>query len=203
MFCESCASQLPYLDHACSHCSQPFSGFNDVCGACLSKPPLFDKCFCAFEYLPPISDEICRLKYANQPQLAKRLALLFAEELIQKEITLPEALICVPMHSSSLRIRGFNQSQEIARHLSALLNLPLVTGSLIKAKPTTRQTTATFSQRKKNLKNSFKVNKPIAFKHIALVDDVVTTGATAEEIAKIIKKNGVDYLQVWGIARTR
>lgn len=203
VFCESCKLKLPYLDNACSQCSQPFSGFSDTCGRCMATPPSFDECFCAFEYLPPISDEICRLKYANQPQLAKRLAALLADELVQREISLPEALAYVPMHSSSLRRRGFNQSYEIAKHLSKRLNLPLVTASLSKTRATKRQATVTFSERKKNLKNSFSITKPIGFKHIAIIDDVVTTGATAEEIAKIIKKNGVDYLQVWGIARTR
>lgn len=202
IYCANCEQGLPYSKSSCQRCGQPFSGFNDHCGSCLHKPPIFDACFCAFEYRAPISDDICRLKYGDQPQLAKRLAQLFIQELNQYDIELPDALISVPMHKSKLRKRGFNQSHELAKCISKQLDLPLTTGALKKAKPTPRQATQTLIQRKTNLKGSFEVQEKLPFKHIAIVDDVVTTGSTAEEIAKILKKNGVDYIQVWGIART-
>ena len=107
------------------------------------------------------------------------------------------------MHTSKLRKRGFNQSHELAKHIGKSLNLPVIEGVLIKLKNTERQATKTLKQRQRNLKGSFALLDAIKTKHIAIIDDVVTTGATANEIAKILKRNGVDYIQVWGIARTR
>lgn len=203
LYCPACVHKLPYLDSTCVRCGQPFSGFDDYCGACLTNPPSFDACFCPFEYLAPISDDICRLKYAEQPQLAQRLAKQFVQELTHREVPLPNAIISVPMHRFNLRKRGFNQSHELAKQISSQLKIPLARNVIAKNKLTERQATQTLQQRKNNLKGSFSIAKKPRFKHIAIVDDVVTTGATAEEISKILKKNGVDYVQIWGIARTR
>ncbi len=202
IYCEQCSDELPYSKHSCHRCGQPFSGFSNYCGRCVSKLPAFDACFCAFEYSAPISNAICRFKYAEQPQMARYLARLMIDELLSQEIEIPEAIIAVPMHRSSLRKRGYNQSHELAKHFSKRLNVPLLTNTLSKTKATPRQATQSLSQRKINQKGSFQVVKDIKFNHIAIVDDVVTTGATAQEIAKTLKKNGVDYVQVWGIART-
>ena len=106
------------------------------------------------------------------------------------------------MHPKRLRERGYNHSQLIAKHLSKELGIPLLDNSLIKTKHTSTQASQSLKQRQKNLLGSFKVKKKLMLEHLAVVDDVVTTGATAEEIAKILKKNGVDYIQVWGIAHT-
>ncbi len=202
-YCDDCIAKLPYLESSCPRCGQPFTGDSDYCGKCLSQSPTFDACFCPFAYEEPISDDICRLKYGEQPRTAIRLARLFARELNESNIDLPEALIPVPMHPTKLRKRGFNQSTELAKQLGKLLDIPLASHILSKQIATPRQATQTLFQRKTNLKGAFKIHGPADFKHLAIVDDVVTTGATAEEIAKILKKNGVDYVQVWGITRTR
>lgn len=202
-FCDACDKTLPYLDNYCTRCGQPFSdAHTGDCGQCLAKPPAFDRCFCPFEYASPISDDICRLKYAEQPQVAKRLASMFVQELKRQDLPLPNALVSVPMHNRQLRKRGFNQSTQLAKQLSKQLNLPIINGALIKDKLTPRQATQTLAARKNNLKGSFKLQHTINYKHLAVVDDVVTSGATAQEIAKILKKNGVDYVHIWGVART-
>jgi ComF family protein len=123
-------------------------------------------------------------------------------ELVESNFEPPDALIAVPMHISRLRERGYNHSTLIAQHLSKTLKIPLLRHTLIKSKATTAQAKQSLQQRKKNLIGSFKVKKIIHAKNVAIVDDVVTTGSTADEIAKILKKNGVDYVQVWGIAHT-
>jgi len=201
--CCECYLKLPHQVFCCDRCRETFSGFSDYCGKCLNTPPNFDSCFCPFQYEAPISDDICKLKYADQPQIAKYLANLFLNELYSHGKTLPDALISVPMHASKLRKRGFNQSHELAKHISKSLKLPIIEGVLVKSRNTERQVTKTLKQRKKNLKGSFDLLDAVKTKHIAIIDDVVTTGATADEIAKILKRNGVDYIQVWGIARTR
>ncbi len=175
----------------------------DHCGKCISHPPSFDHCFSPFEYSAPISDEICRLKYAEQPQLATRLAELFVDELLAHDIEQPEALLAVPMHSKRLRERGYNQSLELAKQIAKRLEIPLINDLVRKKTHTRKQTTKTLIQRQSNLKNSFAILKNKHYQHLAIVDDVITTGTTVGEISKILKKNGVDYIQVWSIARTR
>ncbi len=203
--CSECA--LPYLSNSCERCGQPYSepvdGAAGFCGSCLAHPREFDACFCAFEYDAPISDLICRVKYGDQPQLARLLAELFVEQAQDYELEMPDAIISVPMHQSKLRARGFNQSTELAKHIAKALEIPLLRDAIRKTKLTERQATQSLVQRKINQKGSFACPKKLNIRHVALIDDVVTTGATAEEIAKILKKNGVDYVQVWGIARTK
>jgi ComF family protein len=123
-------------------------------------------------------------------------------ELIESNFERPDALIAVPMHISRLRERGYNHSALIAQHLSKTLKIPLLTGNIGKSRATPPQARQDLKQRKKNLAGSFKIKKNIYAKNVAIIDDVVTTGSTAEEIAKILKINGVDYVQVWGIAHT-
>lgn len=129
-------------------------------------------------------------------------ASLLMGELIESSFERPDALIAVPMHISRLRERGYNHSALIAQHLSKTLKIPLLTGSIGKSKPTPPQAQQSLEQRRTNLAGSFNIKKNIHAKNIAIIDDVVTTGSTAEEIAKILKINGVDYVQVWGIAHT-
>ncbi len=134
--------------------------------------------------------------------MAKVGASLLARELIDNNIDSPDALIAVPMHVSRLRTRGYNHSALIAQNLSKTLNIPTLDNALTKLRKTTPQARLSLKQRRKNLKGSFELKKIINAKSVAIIDDVVTTGSTAEEIAKILKKNGVDYVQVWGIAHT-
>ena len=200
--CASCYESLPFQSHNCQQCGQSYSSNTDHCGRCLSKPPSFDQCFCPFEYKSSIKELICQIKYRERPELAKSAAILLANELRQQEMNLPNALIAVPMHPKRLNERGFNHSQLIAKHLSKELGIPLLSNTLIKSKHTQTQASQSLKQRQKNVLGSFKVKKNLMPEHLAIIDDVLTTGATAEEIAKILKKNGVDYIQVWGIAHT-
>jgi len=200
--CQRCYPELPFQNHYCRQCGQNFAANTDYCGRCINSPPSFDSCFCPFKYEKSIKELICQLKYRERPELAKTAASLLARELLESNIERPDALIAVPMHISRLRERGYNHSTLVAQNLSKTLDIPVLTGALIKSKQTAPQATQSLIQRKKNLKGSFELCKNIQAKSVAIVDDVLTTGSTAEEIAKILKKNGVDYVQVWGIAHT-
>jgi ComF family protein len=201
--CANCYPELPFQYHYCHKCGQNYSANTDYCGHCLSAQPSFDHCFCPFRYESSIKDLICKLKYRQQPELAKAAASLLMGELIESDFKRPDALIAVPMHISRLRERGYNHSTLIAQHLSKTLDIPLLRHALIKSRATIPQAQQSLKQRKQNLADSFRLKTNIDVKNVAIVDDVVTTGSTAEEIAKILKKNGVDYVQVWGIAHTR
>lgn len=200
--CDICYPSLPFQANACAQCAEPYAGFTDVCGRCLTAPPSYNACFCPFEYAKPISDMIIRFKYHETPELAGSLAKLLVHEIKQIDLPQPELLLPVPMHIKRLRQRGYNQSSLLAAQIGKMLDIPVSYSSLCKAKVTDPQAQQTLKQRKNNVLGSFTLQKKISAKSIAIVDDVVTTGSTAAEIAKILKKNGVDYVQVWGIART-
>ena len=202
LVCRSCYAQLPFQEHSCQRCGQVFAAQQDSCGRCLLSPPPFDACFCPFQYQQPISGAIQRLKYQDQPELADRLARALAFEIEQQEITKPELLIPVPVHLSRLRARGFNQSLLLTKRLSQLLNTPYSNQIIQKHRATPAQAQQTLAQRQINVRGSFKLGKLTTAKHIAIIDDVFTTGATASEITKVLKRNGVNYVQVWGLAHT-
>ncbi len=203
LFCLDCESKLPRISNGCKQCGQPIpNAHTSICGRCLSSPPHHDSCFSPFEFSRPLADHIRRLKYQDSPQTSRRLAKLFLKELDGADLMPPEALVYVPLHSRKLRSRGYNQAHQLAKAISIELEIPIIKGAIVKTKSTPDQASQTLSQRRANLIGCFKINKPIPFKHVAIIDDVITSGATVEEISKILKKNGVDYLQVWSIART-
>jgi len=162
----------------------------------------FDQVVALSSYAPPMSDLICRLKYHKQLDVAKVLGTLLADHVKLHHQTLPELLLAVPLHKTRLWQRGFNQSVEITRVLSKKLNLKANYQSLRKCKLTPLQTTLNARQRRLNLKGAFSLRAALAAKSVAVIDDVLTTGTTASEIAKLLKKNGVLRVEVWVLART-
>ena len=120
-----------------------------------------------------------------------------------RKSNLPECIIPVPLHPQRLRVRGFNQALELARIIAKQLNIPLNYSLCQRDKSTPFQSGLSAKQRKQNLKNAFIVTKPHAYKHVAIFDDVVTTGTTVNELAKQLKNSGVETIEVWAIARTQ
>jgi ComF family protein len=200
--CPSCYEHLPFQFHCCRQCGQALGAELDYCGRCLESPPTFDACFCPFRYESPVSDQIQKFKYAEKPETAKALARLLSAEIQANNISKPDLLIPVPMHISRLRARGFNQSLLLTKELSKLLSIPYAHNIIEKHRATPAQAKLGLKQRKVNLKGSFRLRSAPTAKNIAIIDDVFTTGSTAEEIAKILKKNGVSYVHLWGIAHT-
>ena len=200
--CSTCYAELPFQHETCTYCGQRFTGPGDYCGACLAQPPTYDRCFCPFEYAAPIDQQIIKLKYHQNPYIARDIAAMLAVELETANIARPELLIPVPLHRTRLRQRGYNQSALLAKHLGKQLGIPVDYHSLTKHKHTANQAELSLTARQNNLKNAFRVSRPIKASHVAIIDDVITTGSTAREIAKILKRKGVVYIQVWGVAHT-
>lgn len=201
-FCEVCYQELPFQSRTCAHCGQIFAADTDYCGRCINAPPFYDECFCPFEYQTPIKDLICALKYNDKAEYAKMIGRLLASEVKQHQISIPEAIIPVPIHISRLRSRGFNQAKLIADEVGRELNIKVFNNVITKTKATLPQAQQSLINRKKALHNCFAIQKKLSAQNVAIIDDVVTTGSTVNEIAKILKKNGVDYIQVWGLAHT-
>jgi ComF family protein len=189
------------LGNSCEICSIaiPQSTFK-LCGSCIKNKPCFDRVFTRYFYEEPLRTVLHEFKYKNGLYLRKFMVQLLLNAL-PDQIYKPDCLIPVPMHPLKLRQRGFNQSVELtkllAKRLGVAYNLKLCTKKLI----TTPQTQLNRKQRIKNLKHAFSVDNT-EHTHITLVDDLLTTGSTANAIARLLKKQGVQRVDVLCCART-
>lgn len=201
--CSACADSLPYQQHACRRCG---ISMNDqlpeglVCGQCQNTPPHYDSATALFHYQDSARHLICALKYNNNYACARLLGELMAARLITLQ-EMPQVLIPVPLHAQRYRQRGFNQAIEICRPLTHALNIPMDTSSCLKQRATTPQSELSSKQRRENLKQAFAARKRLNYKHVAIVDDVVTTGTTVNELSKTLKQAGVSKIAVWTCAR--
>lgn len=163
-------------------------------------------CVSPYLYQFPIDQLISRMKFQDQPQLSKVLANLMNRGISQTAM-LPEALIPIPMHHKNQRDRGYNQAIYLAKHLGKRYKIPVVNNALIKTKQTDSQKFLSAEQRKRNLSGVFRVNPRMAkqlskLQHVAIVDDVITTGATIEEASHCLKSFNIEIIDIWAIART-
>ncbi|NJD05614.1 MAG: ComF family protein [Methylococcaceae bacterium] len=200
--CSACRADLPVILHACARCGIPleaeFGGA--VCGACLKKPPAMDSTVALFRYEEPLRLLIHELKFRHQLAVARLLGELLAASMARRE-TAPQVLIPVPLHPRRFRERGFNQSTEIARIVSRRLGIPLDSRSCCRIRLTAPQTTLPAEQRRRNIRNAFRIDGRPNFGHAAIVDDIVTTGATVNELARTLRRAGARRIEVWAIAR--
>lgn len=201
--CFTCYQHLPRNLLCCPRCAlalEPNMAQPLVCGRCLSREPAYDETCVPFLYQGEIRYLITHLKFAAQYKNARLLGQLLAEQL-KETIDKPDLLIPVPLHKARYNERGFNQAIEIARVVAKELQIPLELNACIRQRDTPHQTRLTAKQRRKNVKNAFALVKPLVVEHVAIVDDVMTTGSTAHELAVLLKKAGVKRVAVWACAR--
>jgi len=201
--CSSCHRHLPRNTDCCYQCAEVFPqpiSFPCLCGRCLQRRPAFDETHAPFLHQGAIRHLISQLKFNGHYKNARLLGCLLAEH-IDNSSEKPELLIPIPLHPSRYRQRGFNQAIEIARTVSKQLHIPLDLYSCQRQRDTPHQTSLTAKQRRRNIKNAFTLRKPITAQHVAILDDVMTTGATAHELAKTLKQAGVMRVDVWVCAR--
>jgi len=205
--CIPCEAELPWLDGQCAVCAVPLPTRGLICGECLKRPPSYDHVEVPWRFAFPVDTLITRFKHqARWPfgrLLGERLALhlqhAFAEGLPQ-----PDLLVPVPLARRRLRQRGFNQAQMLARWLAAALKLPVDEHLLERIVDTPPQQQLDAATRRRNLRQAFRVAPAanIEGRHLALVDDVLTTGATAEALAQLLKRAGAARVDVYCLART-
>lgn len=199
-FCLGCYQDLPHLKTPCLHCGLPLID-GQFC-TCKAEDWPFTACISAFSYQFPIKQLISQ--YKNQARLA--LCLPMAQALVTQirhlDLPLPQLLIPVPTHAQKLKQRGFNQSAELAKNLAQLLNIPVDLHSLQLAHQTNSQKQLSKQQRQHNTAHIYQLNKPISATHIAIIDDVITTGATTKSLAYLLREQGAKQIQTWTIART-
>ncbi|STY28392.1 competence protein ComF [Legionella wadsworthii] len=198
--CNSCIELMTPLGAACRYCAYPLADPHFLaCGRCIKKPPSFDRAFINYIFEEPLRNLLHQFKYHNGLYLGSFLCQLMLLSLPNHE-NLPECLIPVPMHPQRIKARGFNQAAVLTRLLAKKLKLPFDLTKCQKVLNTKPQASLDGEQRKKNLREAFKTQK-MPWKHVAIIDDLLTTGSTANEIACTLKKSGVAKVDVWCCAR--
>ncbi|RLA09218.1 MAG: ComF family protein [Gammaproteobacteria bacterium] len=200
IICPPCSANLPINTIYCPRCALPMPR-PEICGQCLRHPPAFDRVIAPFIYKPPVDRLIGQLKYNNRLAAGRTFAKFLEQPIELLNEPLPEALIAIPLHQQRIKQRGFNQSLEIARPLAKRIHRPLLTNLVQRHKFTTPQTGLTGAARRKNLRGAFSITTPLAHRHLALIDDVMTTGSTAQELAITLKKAGAARVDIWVVTR--
>jgi ComF family protein len=171
------------------------------CGHCQKRPPAFDTTTALFHYRPPVDYLIKQLKFANELALIPLLSALMSARLTTRATPLPSLLVPVPLHRTRLRERGFNQATELARRVGRELGIRSDHRLCTRNRDTRPQSLLSPNARRLNLRNAFSVqHRPVAG-HIAIIDDVMTTGHTSSELARVLKQAGAEQVEVWVIAR--
>jgi ComF family protein len=203
--CAGCASALPWNDSACRTCGLPLPPAPALrpraCSECLLEAPPQDATWAAFTYRAPVAGQIQDLKFRGQLAGAHVLGALLAERLARRPQPLPQLLIPVPLHVGRLRRRGYNQALELARELGRRLSIPLALDAAQRVRATGAQTRLPAAARRHNVRGAFGVAAAVRGRHVALVDDVVTTGATVAELAAAARAAGAARIEVWAAAR--
>jgi ComF family protein len=199
--CDACRADLPRVLRPCPRCGLPLATETEnECGSCVADPPGFTRTLVPFRYDEPIKHLIHALKFNQKLYVARVLGELMAEHYAQQGAH-PDVIIPVPLHPGRLRTRGFNQALELARPIAARLRIPINVRACARTRGTVAQSDLPATQRAKNIKGAFEVRERLPVRSVAIVDDVMTTGATVDELARTLTANGVEDVQVWVCAR--
>ncbi len=200
--CRPCLNDLSWHPtNSCPQCGLTSSGM--VCGRCLNSPPDFDATKAVFLYAYPIDAMMQRYKYGNNLNLGETFGEFLAEKMnIEDGLKNIDLIIPMPLHAIRLKERGFNQALEIAKLVCKNHKDKLDYKSIERQTLTPPQASLPLKERVKNIKGAFKVNADLAGKRIAIIDDVMTTGASLNELAITLKKAGAVHVECWVIART-
>lgn len=208
--CMPCELELPWLGAHCQRCALPMpaplppSGLS--CGTCLKHPPAFRRVLAPWRYDFPVDALITRFKHQSQWPFGRLLGQLLGEHLVHAfddGWPRPQVLVPVPLGGRRLRQRGFNQAAMLAQWLGQQLQLP-VDDCLQRIRDTPAQQGLDAAARKRNLHRAFAISQPhaLAGRHLALVDDVLTTGATANALARLLLNAGAESVDIYCLART-
>lgn len=204
--CPDCLSRFATPVPRCATCGLPLPLQAPACGECLRDPPPFDRTVCAVDYAFPWDHLIREFKFRGQIELAGMLAQRLAGAAQLRSEHRVHWVLPVPMTNQRLRERGYDQAWELAHRVAATLQLPARADALVRTLDTVHQTELGRAARQRNLRAAFFVPGPqrAALQHtrVALVDDVMTTGATLREAAAALRRAGVAEVEVWVLART-
>ncbi|MDQ3057205.1 MAG: ComF family protein [Pseudomonadota bacterium] len=198
--CGPCAATLPWNRVACPCCALPLPQPADACGHCLRKPPPLTHAHATFVYGFPLDRLLPRFKFHDGLVAGRLLSQWMHDACVS--LDRPDALVPVPLHLARLRQRGYDQTLELARPLAKWLSLPLHDAVLMRTRHTPPQSRLGALQRRRNVRGAFAVREGIVLpRHVALIDDVMTTGATLHAAAKTLLRAGVERVDAWVCAR--
>lgn len=197
-WCAACDAALPYLGIAhCPVCALP-SARGEVCGRCLKHQPHFERTVAVFAYSFPLDKLVQALKFNEQLQLVNGLA----DRLAQRIAVRADCIVPMPLHPARLRERGYNQSQELARRLSQQLEIPTLPHVCQRVRNTPPQTSLKWKERGRNMRQAFACTADFSGRHVAMLDDVMTSGASLNELALVLRRAGAREISTWVVART-
>ncbi len=200
-YCSSCAESLEYYKEAtCSICLDAIPIGRQICLACQSNKPFYEKIIVAYQYAQPLSSLLHKVKYNRQVAYSRLLSQLFYNRVVKQIETWPDLIIPVPLNMHKLWKRGFNQSEELLKYFKLKHKITIV--NAVKLNRNDSQVGLDRYSREKNLSGSFYIHADLTNQNIVLIDDVVTTGATVNELAKTCKILGARNVQVWCFLRT-
>lgn len=214
--CSACMASLPVAIHSCQRCREPVAAGVRLCPCCRQRERLFQHCVAPLLYTGPVAGLIKQAKYGRQLQcigpltacleraLATNYSATSCDSNNENDNTQPwpQALIPVPLHWWKLRCRGFNLASLMAQGLGRRWQLPVLHSHVIRTAATRTQQGLDARARQHNVRRAFRIRKPVPFSHLALIDDVLTTGATAESLCRTLHQQGVRRVDLWCLART-
>ncbi len=203
--CPGSAAALPPNSNPCPRCAEPLppeAPWGTLCSGCLRSAPAFDACLAPWLYAPPLDWLVSRLKFHGQLATGRVLAELLGDRLTANGTDRPELILPMPLHPARLRERGFNQALELARPLGRRLGVPVAPDLVRRIRAGQPQSSLAKARRRTNVRGAFRLRAPLSSSHVAVIDDVLTTGASADELARVLKKAGADRVDVWVVART-
>lgn len=206
------------LPQTCIMCNDLTHRERDLCTPCENDLPFLRQCssnfllpnmriFTLFHYEEPISQLILGLKFGNRLINAKIIADLFAAYLDEqyKDQDKPQVIIPIPLHYNRLKERGYNQALELTKPIAKKLKIPIDSSSAVRIKNTKAQAQLAAKERMQNIKKAFAINfdKLKHYNHIAVLDDVITTGSTANEFCSILFDYGINKIDVFCSAKAK
>jgi ComF family protein len=198
VICPACESALPSIEAACDGCAITLAQAG-LCGECLSRPFAFDDARSCFEYRFPLDRLVHRFKFAGDLAVGRWLALRLAQRVADAR---PDLVVAPPLTGSRLRERGFNQALEIAKVVARRVHARCDIDGLVKARETAPQPGLSRRERRANLRDAFRCRRDVDGLHVAVVDDVMTTGATLDAVSSVLKRAGAARVSAWCVART-
>ena len=198
--CAACAAEWPRNDRCCAHCALPLETPAPSCGRCQRRAPPWHAAWAPFRYAWPLDRLEARFKFGADLAAGRLLARMWCAAPAPAE--LPQAIVAVPLHRARLRSRGYNQALELAAPLAQALRLPLLRDALHRTRATDAQSELTAVARRRNVRGAFVARfDGEAPRHLAILDDVFTTGATLAECVRTLQRAGVARVDVWALAR--
>ncbi|MET0503703.1 MAG: ComF family protein, partial [Luteibacter sp.] len=198
--CGPCQASLPRNLSCCGRCALPMPCGAPECGQCQQVERPWADLWVPFVYAWPLDVLEARFKFSGSLAAGRVLGECWLDT--GRPPTTPDLLLPVPLHVSRLRSRGYNQAAELARVLSRRLGIPVRHDALARVRRTQAQTELDATTRAQNVRGAFVVRRPPGPRHVALVDDVMTTGSTLGECARVLLASGVARVDVWALART-